>query len=218
MSTHPEHRPIAESRTADYLTSMARGSAQRLDTEARQQQIAEAALKVIARQGLRRFTVAAIAREVGLTSGALFKHFPDKDAIVTAALERVEATMFAGFPPAHSDPLERLGLFFQHRLEAITANPHIGALVTSDQLVHVSGDISGQRVAQWQLRSSRFIRACLEEAAAAGSLREGVEIDAMIVLIHGAIRSLGVANRPRMDAPGLEPQRLWSNLRRLLER
>lgn len=197
---------------------MPRGSRQRLDTEARQRQIAAAALEVIARQGLRRFTAAAIAQEVGLTSGALFKHFPDKAAIAQAAMDLVEETMFEGFPPEHPDPLERLGLFFQRRLEAIAASPSIGVLVTSDQLMHVSGVTSGERVARWQERSSRFIRACLEEAAEAGSLREGVEIDAMVVLVHGAIRSLGPASRPKMAAPGLEPQRLWANLRRLLER
>lgn len=188
----------------------------RLDTEVRKRQIAEAALKLIANEGLRRFTADAIAREVGLTSGALFKHFADKDAIVTAALDMVEQALFVGFPPVHPDPLERLGLFFQHRLDVISQNPSIGSLVTSGQLVHASGTQGGQRVADWQARSTLFIRSCLEQAASSGSLRDGVELQSLVLIIHGAIRSLGAQTRAGNASPDLDSQRLWVNLRRLL--
>lgn len=66
----------------------------RQTSDARRRQIAEAALSVIAEDGLARFTSAAIARKVGVTDGALFRHFADKDAIVLAAIDRVEEILF----------------------------------------------------------------------------------------------------------------------------
>jgi AcrR family transcriptional regulator len=71
----------------------------RRSAEARRREIADAALCVIAAEGLGHFTALAIAREVGLTDGALFRHFPTKDAIVDAAIDRFEELLFEGFCP-----------------------------------------------------------------------------------------------------------------------
>ena len=64
---------------------MRRGTAQspeRKPADDRRREIADAALRVIADHGLGRFTAVAMAREVGLTDAALFRHFPSKEAIV----------------------------------------------------------------------------------------------------------------------------------------
>lgn len=92
----------------------------------RRHQIAEAALKVIAEQGLARFTSLTIAREVGVSDAGLFRHFPSKDAIVLAVIDRVEEFLFAGFPPSAADPIDRLGQFFRHRLHVAHGAPAHG--------------------------------------------------------------------------------------------
>ena len=48
----------------------------------RRQQIADAALEVIAELGLRGFTTQAVAARVGITDGTIFRHFKDKQEIV----------------------------------------------------------------------------------------------------------------------------------------
>ena len=85
--------------------------------------IADAALKVIGEQGLARFTSQAIAREVGVSDAALFRHFATKEDIVLAVIDRVEEILFADFPPAGADPIERLGLFFRRRIAVIRRTP-----------------------------------------------------------------------------------------------
>ncbi len=187
-------------------------------TQVRQRQIAEAALKVMSQQGLRRFTAAAIAREVGISDGALFRHFPDKPAIVAAALDRVEDLMFRGFPPQHPHPIERLGLFFQQRLALVSTNPAIVNLITSDQLALAAGGQGAQRVAGWKARSAAFILECLMDAQAAGLLREGVDVYALRLIVHGSILSLGMADKIGLEAGRFDPSALWDNLRRLMER
>src|SRR5512139_508525 len=96
--------------------------------------IADAALKVIAEQGLARFTSKAIAREVGVSDAALFRHFATKEDIVLAAIDRVEEILFADFPPAGGDPIERLGRFFRRRIQVIRESPGVASLVGSEQL------------------------------------------------------------------------------------
>ena len=67
----------------------------KLDTHIRRDQIAEATLALVAESGLSRLSVAAVARRVGFSPAALYRHFPGKDAIMDAVLERMAAHMSA---------------------------------------------------------------------------------------------------------------------------
>jgi len=63
---------------------------EKLDTEIRQEQIVEAALSLIASHGVRRLSVAALARRVGLVPSALYRHFHSKQEILDAAMQLVQ--------------------------------------------------------------------------------------------------------------------------------
>ncbi|KFN50947.1 TetR/AcrR family transcriptional regulator [Arenimonas composti] len=85
-----------------------------------------AALDVIAEQGLAAVAVEPLARRLGVTKGSFYWHFPSREALLVAALERWEAieqeTVF-GKLEAISDPRSRLRALFQ--LVAHELKPHI---------------------------------------------------------------------------------------------
>lgn len=166
--------------------------AYRESTDLRRRQIADAALTVIAEEGLARFTSIAIAQRVGLTDGALFRHFASKDEIVLAAIERVEELMFGEPLPDHADAFERLGAFFERRLKLIRENPGIVRLVNSGELAHAAPPEGVARVAALKRRSVGFVRSCLEEAAAAGALG-GAEPDEATIMVVGSLFALANA-------------------------
>ena len=49
----------------------------------------EAAVGLLAEDGLEGFSTAAIAGRAGLSKGALFQHFPNREAVVVAAVEQI---------------------------------------------------------------------------------------------------------------------------------
>ena len=57
-------------------------------TEARRVQLLDAAVRLCASRGFDAVSVEAIAREAGLSKGAVYLYFPTKQAILDAALER----------------------------------------------------------------------------------------------------------------------------------
>ena len=67
----------------------------KLDTHIRRDQIAEATLALVAESGLGRLSVATVAKRVGLSTAALYRHYPGKDAIMEAVLERMGTRMRA---------------------------------------------------------------------------------------------------------------------------
>ena len=59
---------------------------QRLSAEERRAGTIEAVVELAAEQNPSDITTGAIAARMGLTQGALFRHFPNKDAIVQAVV------------------------------------------------------------------------------------------------------------------------------------
>ncbi len=192
--------------------------AERKTADSRRREIADAALRVIAEQGLGRFTALAIAREVGVSDAALFRHFQTKEEIVLAAIDRLEEILFVGFPPAGRDPLERLGNFFRQRVAVIEENPGVARLVASDALSQAAPAAGVARVADFRRRSVRFVRSCLADAAREGLLAEGIEPAEAEVLVIGAILALTQARGAtvRSSPDGSLADRTWRALERLL--
>jgi AcrR family transcriptional regulator len=84
---------------------------EKLDTQIRREQIAEAALELVASQGLRRLSVAAVARRVGLVPSGIYRHFKNKDEILDAVLDRIEQRLLANVKASrdeHADAVDCL--------------------------------------------------------------------------------------------------------------
>ena len=76
---------------------------------------AQAALDLIAEQGVAAVAVEPLARRLGVTKGSFYGHFPSRDALLQAALERwekVEQEQVFGQLEAIADPRERLRALF----------------------------------------------------------------------------------------------------------
>lgn len=76
---------------------------------------AQAALDLIAEQGVAAVAVEPLARRLGVTKGSFYWHFPSRDALLVAALERwekVEQEQVFGQLEAIADPRERLRALF----------------------------------------------------------------------------------------------------------
>lgn len=87
---------------------------------------AQAALDLIAEQGIAAVAVEPLARRLGVTKGSFYWHFPSRDALLQAALERwerVEQDEVFGQLEAIVDPRARLRALFQ--LVAHEAKSHI---------------------------------------------------------------------------------------------
>lgn len=77
---------------------------------------AREALDQIAEQGVASVAVEPLARRLGVTKGSFYWHFPSRDALLQAALERwetVEQEEVFGRLEKVTDPRERLGALFQ---------------------------------------------------------------------------------------------------------
>jgi AcrR family transcriptional regulator len=76
--------------------------------EAKSEAIVDAAMALLAREGLEALTLARVAGELGLATGALYRYFDGKDALLAALHRHAIARTHAGLARALSDADERL--------------------------------------------------------------------------------------------------------------
>lgn len=99
-----------------------RGRNQRLSAD----DWAQAALALIAEQGVSAVAVEPLARRLGVTKGSFYWHFPSRDALLQAALERwelFEQQDVFGTLEDVSDPSQRLRQLFLMAAHEVT--PHV---------------------------------------------------------------------------------------------
>ena len=100
----------------------------RLSTEERQAEIVAAALRLARESSPALITTSDIAAAIGVTQGAVFKHFPTKDAIWLAAMRWVRETLLQTLQTAVDDavtPLDALSAMFRTHVEFVIAHPGV---------------------------------------------------------------------------------------------
>lgn len=164
--------------------------ARKTRTEVRQEQIAQAALGVVERHGLRSLSIARVAKAVGVVPSGLYRHYPDKDRVLDTVLDLIAARMEANVAQARANggsALDRLhGLLCRH-IELVRRNSAIPRVVFSEELLH--GRIAHRRrmyeIIQGYLRE---VEQLIRDGQREGCIRAGVDPEAASVLFLGLIQ------------------------------
>jgi len=167
-------------------------SRHRLSTEARQREIVATVLALARERGPDAITTQAIADRMGVTQGAVFRHFPDKEAIWLAVFAWVRESLGAAFAAAMGkadSPLAKIEQAFLAHVSFIAANPGVPRVMfhelqypgDSPVRTDVRAMITGYRQRLMQL---------FAQAKAAGELPDDLDTALASVLFIGAVQGL----------------------------
>jgi AcrR family transcriptional regulator len=109
----------------------------KLDTQIRREQIAETALSLVASEGLKRLSIAAVARRVGLVPSGIYRHFRSKDEMLDAVLDLLEKKMQAIVEAARAEapnPLGRLRCLLVRHTRFIREGRALPRIILSDDV------------------------------------------------------------------------------------
>lgn len=190
MVTHSKHLPAEERRAATV----------------------EAVVELAARQNPSGITTAAIAQHMGVTQGALFKHFPTKDAILLAVMEWVADRLLGRVEQAArsaASPLAAIEAIFLAHVGFVTEHPGVPRMLFGE--LQRAEQTAPKRMAQTLLRGyGERLRQLIEAGKAAGEVSASLDAEAAITLLIGTIQGLVMQSlladdveRIRRDAPRL---------------
>jgi AcrR family transcriptional regulator len=164
----------------------------RLPTEARQAEIVAAALRLARAMSPPLITTAEIAAVVGVSQGAVFKHFPSKDAIWQAVMGWVHVQLLATLEAAAAgaaQPLQALEAVFKAHLQFVVAHPGVPRIIFHE--LQNPKDTAVKREVRALLQSyRRLLLQLLDAAAQRGEMAPGVDPDAAATLFVGMVQGL----------------------------
>jgi len=166
----------------------------RHSAEERRQEAVGAVIDLARERGPEGITTQAIAERIGVTHGALFRHFPDKAAIWTAVFDwlgarlgRVaDAALAAG-----GDPLQQLERLFHAQVDFVASHPGVPRILFHELQRPVASTLHGLArniVGGYRERIKTLIRS----AKSAGQLPAGLDEEAAAVLFIGTVQGLVV--------------------------
>jgi AcrR family transcriptional regulator len=99
----------------------------------------KAALTLLEREGADAITMRALAKAVGVDHRALYRHFPDRDAVLAAVAAQGYDDLLKAFQ-ALSDQAQPLHAAFSAYIRFALARPHLNALMLSRSRAAMDGD------------------------------------------------------------------------------
>ena len=190
MTPHPKHMPADERRAVTV----------------------ETVLDLAAEQNPGEITTTAIAKRMGVTQGALFRHFPSKDALWQGVMEWVAERLMTRVERAAAEVDTVLGaleaMFLAH-VEFVAEHPGVPRLLFGE--LQKAEATPAKRMAQTLIRRyGERLRALLERGKASGELDPELDESAAATAFIGAIQGLvmqsllaGDVAHMRRQAPGV---------------
>jgi AcrR family transcriptional regulator len=169
-------------------------SEQRRSSAERQTELTDAALRIVAMRGIAALTTRSLAEEVGLTSGALFRHFPSLDALLVAVVARVESVLETTYPSTALAPRERLSAFIDARSRAVGDQLGILRLVVSEQFLLALPEGGSARLGACVAKTRAYVTRCLRDGQAQGVFRADIDAEALALIVMGTVQMLALSN------------------------
>lgn len=183
-----------------------------LPADERRAAAVKAVIGLAAEQNPSDITTIAIARRMGLTQGALFRHFPTKDAILEFVMAWVAARLLARVEKAASDaatPIAALEAMFMAHVDFISEHPGVPRMLFGE--LQRPGNTLPKKMVRILIRRYRErLHRLLEAGKAKDELDSHLDVAAASALFIGSIQGLvmqsllaGNAARMRRDAAGV---------------
>ena len=186
------------------------GHSKHLPADERRAATVEAVVDLAAEQNPSDITTTAIARHMKLTQGALFRHFPTKEAIWQSVMEWVAERLLERMDRAAqgvASPLAALEAMFLGHVEFVAEHPGVPRMMFGElQRAELT---AAKRIVRTMLKHYRErLQRLVTEGKACGELSAAVDEEAAAILFIGTVQGLvmqsllaGEVGRIRRDAP-----------------
>lgn len=171
-----------------------RPRAQPLASGRRKVEIAEAALRLINQEGLKGLSLFRLAEALGVVPSALYRHYPNKDAILDAVLELVAERLAEHVERVrreHFSALSRLDALLAQHVLFITSNQALPRILFSEEII---GDAERRRARLGEIIHAHVMRiaAIIAEGQQEGEMRSDVSPEAAAVMFLGIVQPAAI--------------------------
>ena len=169
----------------------------------RQEEILDRTLEMAREMGIGGLTTRKIAERVGFTEAALFRHYPTKQALLLALMDRLEDLLIEPIARIAADSAagaaERLEGMVRHQTTVVRQFNSLPIILLAE--ASVSGDQAlVERMRAILERYLSLLEAVVRDGQARGEIVGGVHPDCITMLLFGAPAGLAIRHHLMPDA------------------
>ena len=186
----------------------------------RQKEIVEVAIKLIAEGGIQNLTMSNIARQIGVSEPAIYRHFRSKMDILLAMLGQFKQRSEFQLKQARffdSSGIVLLETIFLEHAGQFAAHPHMAAVVFAEEAFRSEPRLAEETFVIMTLAYDT-VAGIIERAQARREIRSDIPKDHLALMILGSLRLLVKRWCMSKYAFELQPEsvRVWESLKTLL--
>lgn len=166
----------------------------RKPTEIRQEQIKQAVLDIIFTDGLKNLSTRMLARRIGMSEGAIFRHFPTKQHIIIDIVNDVHKDFIGGLRKialSKQNPTKRLEEYLCFTIKYLTENKGITLLLFSEAS-HNNDEELKQGLMQIFNSQKKLLSKIILDGIAEGVWDESIPVENVAMLYMGIPVSLNI--------------------------
>lgn len=183
----------------------------------RQQDIIQAALALIAEEGVQSLTTARLAQRVGVSEAALYRHFANKQDMVGATIDAVGERVLHRLSrwAEGARARDRLRGVLRHHLAFVAEHPGVARILFSDE-VHFNAPALRGKLHGVIERYLGYVESLVRAGISDGEFRADLDPRAAAVLVLGAVQSQVLLWSLSGGGHGMTAQvdRLWETIER----
>jgi AcrR family transcriptional regulator len=161
-----------------------------MEISERQLEIIETAGRILSVSGLSGLTTKNLAKEIGFSEAALYRHFPSKEDIILGLLDYLRTNMDERLEKVfipHADPKENLIALFESQFGFFSKNPHYVVAVFSDGLMEESNKIN-QAILQLMQIKMKHLMHIVMQGQQKGAFTQSITSEELVHIIMGSFR------------------------------
>jgi len=158
----------------------------------RQRQIIDAAIELIAEKSIQQLTIKNLTKKIGVTDGALYRHFNSKIDILLGILQMFQSEARKNLEQVKKSKLPALQQFeeiFLYRLKYFTQKPAVAAVIFSESIFQNDIRLTNA-VNEFLKMHEDTLRIIIERGIQKEEIRRGILVDETIYITIGSMRYL----------------------------
>lgn len=157
----------------------------------RQQQIIETAIKLIADKGIQNLTTKNLAREIGISEPALYRHFDSKSEILKGVIEYFKTKMQPAIKKLNKsvNSLNKIEKFILEHLSIISQNPNFAKVIFSEANFQNEENLTS-KMNNMMKQSHKILETVVQSGQNNYEIRTDVSSLSIVRIIIGSMRLL----------------------------
>ncbi len=156
----------------------------------RQEEITDKAIRLIDQRGIQGLTIKNLAKETGVTEGAIYRHFENKKQILLSILSLFREKMKdfqASARSTEQTTYTKLQVILNNYRKFFESNPAVVSVIFAEEIFQNDNELSGE-VAELIKENQEFMLSLIREGKSRGELRKDLDNQMMVSSILGPFR------------------------------